>query len=179
LGGRSIDSFREADLRRLITTVSQQPHLFNTTLKENLLMAKPDAEDDELWDALKTVQLLEFVAGLPDGLNTWLGEAGHRLSGGQARRVAVARAVLHNAPLWILDEPTEGLDPITEKKMMQALKVRTAGRTLMMITHRLIDLDWMDYIVILDRGRVIARGSHAELLKTSPRYADLYMRVRH
>jgi ATP-binding cassette subfamily C protein CydC len=179
LGGRSIDSFREADLRRLITTVSQQPHLFNTTLKENLLMAKPDAEDDELWDALKTVQLLEFVAGLPDGLNTWLGEAGHRLSGGQARRVAVARAVLHNAPLWILDEPTEGLDPITEKKMMQALKVRTAGRTLMMITHRLIDLDWMDYIVMLDRGRVIARGSHAELLKTSPRYADLYMRVRH
>ena len=99
LGDDEIDNFSEPDLRRLISTVSQQPHMFNATLKENLLMACPDAGDDDLLSALKTAQLLEFVKGLPDGLNTWIGEAGQLLSGGQAKRVAVARAVLHNAPL--------------------------------------------------------------------------------
>ncbi len=179
IGDHPIDSFNERDLRQLITTVSQQPHLFNATLKDNLLMANPDAADEELMDAIKAVQLIEFVKRLPDGLNTWLGEAGHRLSGGQARRVAVARALLHSGPLWVLDEPTEGLDPITEKILMQTLRHYTSGRTLLMITHRLLDLDWMDHIVMLDQGRVIAQGSHKELLKTAPRYADLHMRVRH
>ena len=98
LGENEIDSISEADLRRLITVVSQQPHMFNATLKENLLLACPGAGDDELLAALHTAQLLEFVKGLPDGLNTWTGEAGQLLSGGQARRVAVARAILHNAP---------------------------------------------------------------------------------
>jgi ATP-binding cassette subfamily C protein CydC len=128
---------------------------------------------------LKTAQLFEFVKNLPEGLDTWVGEGGQRLSGGQAQRVAVARAVLHNAPLWVLDEPTEGLDPITEKNMMQALKQQTTGRTLLLITHRLIDLDWMDQIVMLDQGRIIAQGSHAELLKNNRRYAELHMRVTH
>ena len=179
IGDHPIDSFNERDLRQLITTVSQQPHLFNATLRDNLLMANPDAADEELMDAIKAVQLIEFVKRLPDGLDTWLGEAGHRISGGQARRVSVACAVLHNGPLWVLDEPTEGLDPITEKILMQTLRHHTSGRTLLMITHRLIDLDWMDHIVMMDQGRVIAQGSHAELLKTAPRYADLHMRVRH
>ena len=172
-----IYNFSETDLRRLISTVSQQPHMFNATLKENLLMACPGASDDELLGALNAVQLLEFVNGLPHGLNTWIGEAGQLLSGGQSRRVAVARAILHNAPLWVLDEPTEGLDPLTEKKMMQAVKQQTAGRTLLLITHRLIDLDWMDNIVMLDQGRVIAQGSHAELLKNNERYAALHRRI--
>ena len=140
-------------------------------------MARPAASDDELLAALNAAQLLEFVKGLPDGLNTWIGEAGQLLSGGQARRVAVARAILHSAPLWVLDEPTEGLDPITEKKMMQAVKQQTTGRTLLLITHRLIDLDWMDNIVMLDQGRVIAQGSHAELLIYNDRYAALHKRI--
>jgi ATP-binding cassette subfamily C protein CydC len=177
LGENEICSFSEADLRRLISVVSQQPHMFNATLKDNLLLACPGASDDELLAALDTAQLLEFVQELPDGLNTWTGEAGQLLSGGQARRVAVARAILHNAPLWVLDEPTEGLDPITEKHMMQALKQQTAGRTLLLITHRLIDLDWMDHILMLDHGRVIAQGSHAELLETNERYADLHKKI--
>jgi len=179
LGENEIGNFSETDLRRLISVVSQQPHMFNATLKENLLLACPGAGDDELLAALNTAQLLEFVKGLPDGLNTWTGEAGQLISGGQARRVAVARAILHNGPLWVLDEPTEGLDPITEKNMMQALKRQTAGRTLLLITHRLLDLDWMDHILMLDHGRVIARGSHAELLKNNRRYAELHMRVTH
>jgi ATP-binding cassette subfamily C protein CydC len=179
LAENEIDTFSEPHLRRLISTVSQQPHMFNATLKENLLLACPAAGDDELLAALNVAQLLEFVNGLPDGLNTWIGEAGRLLSGGQARRVAVARAILHNAPLWVLDEPTEGLDPITEKKMMQALKRQTAERTLLLITHRLTDLDWMDHIVMLEKGRVIAQGNHAELLKNNRRYAGLHMRVTH
>ena len=179
LAENEICSFSEADLRRFISVVSQQPHMFNATLKDNLLLACPGASDDELLTALNAAQLLEFVKELPDGLNTWTGEAGQLLSGGQARRVAVARAILHNAPLWVLDEPTEGLDPITEKHMMQALKQQTAGRTLLLITHRLIDLDWMDHILMLDHGRVIAQGNHEELLKNNRRYAELHMRVTH
>ena len=178
LAENEIDTFSEPHLRRLISTVSQQPHMFNATLKENLLLACPGASDDELLAALNVAQLFEFVNGLPDGLNTWIGEAGQLLSGGQARRVAVARAILHNAPLWVLDEPTEGLDPITEKKMMQALKRQTAERTLLLITHRLTDLDWMDHIVMLEKGRVIAQGSHEELLKNNKRYAALHMRIK-
>lgn len=179
LGENEIGSFSEADLRRLISVVSQQPHMFNATLKDNLLLACPGASDDELLNALNAAQLLEFVNGLPDGLNTWIGEAGQLLSGGQARRTAVTRAILHNAPLWVLDEPTEGLDPVTEKNMMRAIKQETAGRTLLLITHRLIDLDWLDHILMLDHGRVIAQGSHAELLRKSRRYSELHMRVTH
>ena len=177
LAENEICSFSEADLRRYISVVSQQSHMFNATLKDNLLLACPGASDDELLTALNAAQLFDFVKELPDGLNTWTGEAGQLLSGGQARRVAVARAILHNAPLWILDEPTEGLDPITEKNMMQALRQQTAGRTLLLITHRLIDLDWMDHILMLDHGRVIARGSHAELLENNERYAALHKRI--
>ncbi len=177
LGKNAIDSFCESDLRCLISTVSQQPHLFHATIKDNLLLACSGASDDELLTALETVELLEFVKNLPEGLNTWLGEAGHRLSGGQARRLAVARAVLHDAPVWVLDEPTEGLDAITANRMMQALKQHTSGRTLLMITHRLLDLDWFDDIVMMDQGRIIAQGNHTELLNSDERYSALYKRI--
>ena len=177
LGDEDVCNLSESDLRRHISVVAQQPHMFNATLRENLLMARPGAGDDELLDALNSAQLLDFVTALPDGLDTWLGEAAKLLSGGQARRVAVARAILHNAPLWVLDEPTEGLDTITERKMMGALKELTAGRTLLLITHRLVDLHWMDEIVVLDGGRVVARGTHADLLENNKRYAALHQRI--
>ena len=177
LGDEDVCNLSESDLRRHISVVAQQPHMFNATLRENLLMARPGAGDDELLDALNSAQLLDFVTALPDGLDTWLGEAAKLLSGGQARRVAVARAILHNAPLWVLDEPTEGLDTITERKMMGALKELTAGRTLLLITHRLVDLHWMDEIVVLDGGRVVARGTHADLLENNERYAALHQRI--
>ena len=177
IGGVDVRNFGESDLRRHISVVAQQPHMFNATLRENLLMARPGAEEDELLDALKSAQLLDFVSVLPDGLDTWIGEAAKLLSGGQARRVAVARAMLHDGPLWVLDEPTEGLDPVTEGRMMAAIKAQTAGRSLLLMTHRLIDLDWMDYIVMLDKGRVVAQGTHEELLKGNTQYASLHRRI--
>jgi ATP-binding cassette subfamily C protein CydC len=177
IGGVDVRNFGESDLRRHISVVAQQPHMFNATLRENLLMARPGAGEDELLDALNFAQLLNFVSALPDGLDTWIGEAAKLLSGGQARRVAVARAILHNGPLWVLDEPTEGLDPVTEGRMMAAIKAQTAGRSLLLITHRLIDLHWMDYIVMLDKGRVVAQGTHEELLKGHTQYASLHRRI--
>ena len=177
IGGVDVRNFGESDLRRHISVVAQQPHMFNATLRENLLMARPGAGEDELLDALNFAQLLNFVSAMPDGLDTWIGEAAKLLSGGQARRVAVARAILHNGPLWVLDEPTEGLDPVTERRMMAAIKAQTAGRSLLLITHRLIDLHWMDYIVMLDKGRVVAQGTHEELLKGNTQYASLHRRI--
>jgi len=177
LGDVDVRDFGESDLRRHMSVVAQQPHMFNATLRENLMMARPDAGNDELLDALNAAQLRKFVTALPDGLDTRIGEAAKLLSGGQARRVAVARAILHNAPLWVLDEPTEGLDPITERKMMATLKERTTGRTLLLITHGLEALDWMDHIVMLDQGRVVAQGTHEELLRSDTQYASLHMRI--
>jgi ATP-binding cassette subfamily C protein CydC len=177
IGSVDVRNFGESDLRRHISVVTQQPHMFNATLRENLLMAQPGAGEDELLDALNFAQLLNFVSALPDGLDTWIGEAAKLLSGGQARRVAVARAMLHNGPLWVLDEPTEGLDPVTEERMMAAIKAQTAGRSLLLITHRLIDLHWMDYIVMLDKGRVVAQGTHEELLRGNTRYASMHRRI--
>ncbi|MEX1348092.1 MAG: cysteine/glutathione ABC transporter ATP-binding protein/permease CydC [Desulfobacterales bacterium] len=177
IGSVDVRNFGESDLRRHISVVTQQPHMFNATLRENLLMAQPGAGEDELLDALSFAQLLNFVSALPDGLDTWIGEAAKLLSGGQARRVAVARAMLNNGPLWVLDEPTEGLDPVTEERMMAAIKAQTAGRSLLLITHRLIDLHWMDYIVMLDKGRVVAQGTHEELLRGNTRYASMHRRI--
>ena len=177
LADEDIRNLSEAQLRRSISVVSQQPHMFNATLRENLQIARPAAGDDVLWAALESARLKEFVKSLPQGLDTLVGEAAKLLSGGQARRIALARAMLHDAPLWVLDEPTEGLDTITEKKLMQTVERKTRGRTLLLITHRLVDLDWMDHIVMLEKGRVAAQGTHAQLLENNERYAALHMRI--
>ena len=179
LANDDIRNLSEAELRRSISVISQQPHMFNATLRENLQIARPGAGDDDLLAALESARMDEFVESLPDGLDTWVGEAASLLSGGQARRVALTRAILHDAPLWVLDEPTEGLDTITERKLMQVLERKTKNRTLLLITHRLVDLHWMDHIIMLDKGRVAARGTHLELLESNRRYAALHMRITH
>ena len=177
LGDMDVRDFGESDLRRHISVVTQQPHMFNATLRENLQIARPGANDDELLRALNSAQLLDFVTTLPDGLDTWIGETAKLLSGGQVRRLAVARAILHNAPLWVLDEPSEGLDPVTEGKMMAAIKAHTTNRSLLLMTHRLIDLHWMDDIVMLEKGRIVAQGTHEELLRGNTKYSSLHMRI--
>jgi ATP-binding cassette subfamily C protein CydC len=133
-------------------------------------MARADATETELREALKAAQLLSFVDSLPEGLDTWVGEAGKMLSGGQVRRLAVARAFLHDAPIWVLDEPTEGLDRVTERNLMQAIWERTAGKTVVLITHRMIDIHQMDESILIDNGCIVAQGRHAALLSGNPRY---------
>ena len=147
--------------------------MFAATLRQNMLLARPRATEAELVAALERVGLLDFVEKLPDGLDTWIGEFGRQLSAGQARRLAVARAVLHDAPIWVLDEPTEGLDRISEQKLMRAIEELTVDRTLLLITHRMVGLERLDSVVLLEAGRVVARGSHQELLDSSPHYAAL------
>jgi ATP-binding cassette, subfamily C, bacterial CydC len=155
IGGHDISTMAEPDLRRAITVVSQQTHLFNQTLRENLRMARPGADDTALKSALEKARLLDFVAALPRGLDTWIGEGGRALSGGQVRRLNMARAFLHDAPIWVLDEPTESLDRITEQQMMQSLLSATKERTVLFITHRWADLEQFDEIIKLDRGRIV------------------------
>ncbi len=178
IGGTDIRALSEPALRRTIVVVSQQSHLFSATIRENLLIARPDASDSELQSALAAARLADFVDGLPDGLDTWVGEAGRLLSAGQARRLAVARAVLRDAPVWVLDEPTEALDRRTEAELIESLLEATTGRSVLWITHRLIGMERMDGIIVMENGRVVERGTHAELLGRNRRYAGWCARMR-
>jgi ATP-binding cassette, subfamily C, bacterial CydC len=171
IGGREIRSLSEPDLRRAIVVLSQQSHLFSATIRENLLIAKRNAGEAELRAALAAARLIDFVDALPDGLDTWVGDAGQLVSAGQARRLAAARAILRDAPLWVLDEPTEGLDRVTEAELVHSLLGLTAGRTVLWITHRLVNFQQMDGIIVLEQGRVADLGTHAELLARNQRYA--------
>jgi ATP-binding cassette subfamily C protein CydC len=158
IGGHSIASFRGDDLRSHIAVVSQQTYLFDTTIRENLQIAARGATQEAIEAACRVAQIHDFISALPDGYGTWVGETGVRLSGGQARRIAVARALLKDAPILLLDEPTEGLDAETERSLMQALDRLMVGRTVLLITHRPAGLDWVDRILVLDNGREVARG---------------------
>jgi len=172
LGGEPLEAFSGEDLRSRIALVSQHTHLFDTSIRENLLIAAPDAPQGLLEQACATAQIHDFIAELPEGYETWVGETGVRLSGGQARRIAIARALLRDAPILLLDEPTEGLDAVTERALMDAVQRLMVGRTVLLITHRPVALAQMDEILVLDQGRVVERGTHAELLK-----APIYPRL--
>jgi len=173
IGSHDLKTFSESDLRKTIGVVSQQTHLFHATLRKNLLMARPEADESVLKSALEKAQLRDWVESLPQGLDTWIGEGGSGLSGGQARRLSLARMFLQDAPIWVLDEPTEGLDRITERKMMQALFQASQAHTLLLITHRTTDLEQFDDIILMDQGQIVARGEHEELLNSSKRYGEL------
>ncbi len=164
LGGHPLRAFRGEDLRRRIAVISQRTHLFNASIRENLLLANPGASQGALEQACAAAQIHDFIASLPEGYDTWVGETGVRLSGGQARRIAIARALLKDAPILLLDEPTEGVDAPNEQALMAGMDRLMRGRTVLLITHRRVGLDRMDEIIMLDRGRVIASGSYTDLL---------------
>lgn len=170
LGGHDLRGYAEEDLRRAIGGVAQDTHLFNETLRENLLLARPDATVAELWSALARARLAELVSLLPQGLDTPLGEQGLRLSGGERQRVAVARALLEDAPVLILDEPTANLDPAVEHELLATLYDSAPGRGTLVITHRLVHMERMDEILVLEGGRIVKRGTHAELLENNGLY---------
>lgn len=174
LDGLDIQQYLPDAVRACISIVDQDTYLFNDTLRGNLLLGKPTASAEEIEQALKYAQLSAFVHQLPEGLDTWVGEQGLRLSGGERQRVAIARALLKDAPLLILDEATANLDPQTEHELLQALNKLMGGRTTLMITHRLVGMEQMDEIIVLEQGVIRERGIHTHLLSNGDLYRTLF-----
>lgn len=174
LNGQDIRAFTLADWRSLLGMVTQDTTLFHTTLRNNLRLAREDASDEELLHVLEMVRLDAFVRQLPKGLDTCIGEQGLRLSGGERQRLALARALLKNAPILLLDEITANLDPQTEQEILATLHNLMQGRTTLLITHRLVALEHMDEIVVLEEGQIRERGTHAQLLARQGRYQQLF-----
>jgi ATP-binding cassette subfamily C protein CydC len=173
LGGRSVRGYAQEDLRRELAVVSQNTHIFNDTLRANLLLARPGATAGELERVLGQTQLSGLVRRLPKGLDSPLGEQGLSLSGGERQRLAVARALLKGAPLLVLDEPTANLDPITERELLDATYELMRDRTTLVVTHRLVRMEEMDEILVLDAGRIAERGTHQELVRAGGLYHQM------
>ncbi|MFE3164577.1 thiol reductant ABC exporter subunit CydD [Streptomyces sp. NPDC059224] len=162
-GGVDAHAVDSDDVRRLVGLCAQDAHLFDSSVRENLLLARKDATEEELRDALARARLLDWADGLPDGLDALVGEHGARLSGGQRQRLALARALLADFPVLVLDEPAEHLDLPTADALTADLLAATEGRTSVLITHRLAGLEAVDEVIVLDEGRVVQRGPYAEL----------------
>ncbi|MFJ7042220.1 thiol reductant ABC exporter subunit CydD [Streptomyces sp. NPDC101112] len=163
LGGADASTLDGDDVRRLVGLCAQDAHLFDSSVRENLLLARKDADEEDLRGALARARLLDWVDGLPDGLDTLIGEHGARLSGGQRQRLALARVLLADFPVLVLDEPAEHLDLPTADALTADLLAATEGRTTLLITHRLAGLDAVDEVVVLAEGRVAQRGTYDEL----------------
>ncbi len=174
VGGIDVRRATLASLRDAIGVVTQDAHLFHDTIRANLLYARPQATDDELWAALSGARIGALVRSLPDGLDTVVGDRGYRLSGGEKQRLAIARVLLKAPGVVILDEATAHLDSESEVAVQHALDTALEGRTSLVIAHRLSTIRSADQILVVDDGRIVESGTHAELLALGGRYADLY-----
>ena len=173
IDGVDVKDMQTASLRKLIGVVSQDSILFNDTIKNNLLIGKPDATDEELVTAAKIANAYEFIKDLPEGFDTNIGDAGSKLSGGQKQRLSIARAVLKNPPIMVLDEATSALDTESERLVQNALENMMKHRTSIVIAHRLSTIQNADLIVVMQKGRIIEQGTHTELIQKNGMYKRL------
>ena len=174
LGGTSLKSLDQDEVRKRLALVSQNSYFFNTSIRENLRLARRSASPEEMEAAARAAQIHEFILGLPKGYDSLIGEQGFRLSGGERQRLAIARALLRNSPILILDEPTANLDPQTEKQVLDTLFETMRQKTSLLITHRLVGLETMDEILVMDDGKIVERGTHTELLNRKGLYRRLW-----
>jgi thiol reductant ABC exporter CydC subunit len=180
LGGKDMRLYSQDDLRSRLAVVSQNAYLFSASVRDNLRMARPSASEDEMIQAAMQAQVHDFVCSLPQGYDTWIGDQGMQLSGGERQRLAIARALLktsmHNraASLLILDEATANLDALAEQQMMRSIHTFEEGRAWLVISHRLVGMETMDEILVLDRGKVVERGLHAELVRAGGLYRRMW-----
>ena len=163
LDGRDLKNFRSRDLRRLFGVVPQEPYLFSTTLRDNLRLIQPDADDNRIIKACRLANAWEFIEKLPKGLDTEVGESGATLSGGQRQRLAIARALLADPPFFIFDEATSALDSLSEQLIQESLERILVGKTAIFIAHRLSTIATCDRILVLQEGRIIQDGSYVQL----------------
>ena len=173
IGGAELRDIEEASLMRCVTYVSHQSYLFKGTVRDNLLMGKPNASDDELWSALTQVNLAAFLRG-EAGLDTLLSERGENLSGGQRQRLALARALLHDSPVYIFDEATSNIDVESENDIMAQIHALAGRKTVLLISHRLANVTASDEVYVLERGNIVQHGTHEALLKQGGAYAALW-----
>ncbi|ENQ5771830.1 cysteine/glutathione ABC transporter ATP-binding protein/permease CydC [Vibrio fluvialis] len=171
IAGTRLQEWKESDLRAAISVVSQRVDILNGSLRDNLIMAKPTANDSELSAMLERVGLGKLLEA--PGLDAWLGDGGRQLSGGEKRRIGIARALLHNGPILLLDEPTEGLDKQTEQQIMALFQSHFENKTVIFITHRLVELETMDAVCLIEQGEIVEHGSHQALLAQQGRYFQL------
>ncbi|WP_327149027.1 ABC transporter ATP-binding protein [Nocardia sp. NBC_01329] len=174
LNGTDIRELTTTSIQETIGLVTQDGHLFHDTIRANLLLAAPAAEEEQLWDALERARLSELIAGLPDGLDTVVGERGYRLSGGERQRLTIARLLLKQPRVVVLDEATASLDSTSEAAVQAALTEALQGRTALVIAHRLSTVRAADQILVVESGGIVERGTHTELLALGGRYAELY-----
>ena len=171
--GRNVGLMRD-EMHNLVAVLQQKPHLFDSTVMNNIRLGNPQASDEEVIEAAKQVQLHDFISSLPEGYNTRMKELGMRFSGGERHRIALARILLQNAPIIILDEPTLGLDPITERALLSTIFTNLQDKTVLYITHHLVGVEMMDRVLFLENGRIALDGTHGHLLETNSHYQQLY-----